>query len=61
MATVGEVIFILLLLGGLVYFIFDSNDLLKWMMGWVALAIILIFLGFGIGIGIHFAKIVLGW
>ena len=59
--AIGETILILLLLGGLVYFLLDSTALLEWMARWVVAIIIMILFGFFIAIGIHYANIMFGW
>jgi len=61
MVAAGEIILVLLLLGGLVYFLLDSTAVLEWMAGWIAAIIAMVLFGFFIAIGIHYANIMFGW
>jgi len=56
-----EVMLVLLLTGGLVYFLLDSTAVFEWMARWIAAITIMILFGFFIAIGIHYANIMFGW
>lgn len=56
-----EVVLIFMLLAGLLYFVFDVEEIIIKAAGYVLFAVVLVISGFFIGIGVHWANVVFGW
>ena len=56
-----EIVLVLFLLAGLVYFLLDSTAVFTFIAQWVVAIAILIFLGSFIAIGIHYTDMIFGW